>query len=700
MPTVTYDDVAVCIDGRRQLLLSGAVHYPRSTPGMWRRIFRESRAAGLNTVETYVFWNLHEHCKGRFDFSGRLDLPRFLRTAREEGLHVILRIGPYICAETNFGGLPPWLIHEPGMVTRTDNEPFRRCMEEWCRTLMARIGNLQATRGGPIILVQLENEYNNVARRYGDAGRRYADWVVGLAPRLGIEVPLVMCEGAAEGAIETLNGFSVAERVPDMHRQRPNQPILWTENWPGWYDTFGVARHRRDAREIAYNVIRFFAAGGTGVNYYMWHGGTNFGREAMYLQTPSYDFDGPVDEYGRLSDKGRHLGRLHAALLDRADLLLNCRPAVRAHTRAAAGGALPPAAIYRFSKAGRSLVFAVNSTGETLTLDAGGTRVTLQPRSAAVLTGERGVLNVVFESHTARAARPRRPAWRPTAVRLDFREFADSPPDRWPAGERCPIPLTVPESMLPYSRDLTDYGWYSTELRVGRAGERTLTLPMVRDFSTLFVNGRFAGMQPDRLEENVPSHWRHEYRVRLKAGANRIAVLAASFGLVKGDWMIDAPQSEEKKGLIGQMLLDGAPVKARWLLDVGLRGEHLRVSDPLPGAQQAWRPPGRSGARRLRWFRAEFGRLEPDAKGYALDIGRLHKGLAWLNGQCIGRYWQAPAAMIEEPWQAGFVELVGAGEPTQTRYHLPLEWLGARNVLVIFEETAAAPDGVCVVERE
>ena len=126
MSTVGYDRRSITIDGRNELLISGAIHYPRSTPAMWPELFDQSRRAGLNTVETYVFWNLHERQRGTYDFSDRLDLPRFCRLAQAAGLHVILRIGPYICAETNYGGFPAWLRDVPGIRMRTDNAPFER----------------------------------------------------------------------------------------------------------------------------------------------------------------------------------------------------------------------------------------------------------------------------------------------------------------------------------------------------------------------------------------------------------------------------------------------------------------------------------------------------------------------------------------------------------------------------------------------
>lgn len=697
MASVSFDGVAVKVGGERQLIISGAVHYPRSTPGMWPQILRNSKAAGLNTIETYVFWNLHEHDKGRYDFTGRLNLPLFLRLCQEHGMYSILRIGPYICAETNFGGLAPWLLHEPGLVTRTSNEPFKREMLKWLRVLMSQVGDLQATRGGPVILAQLENEYNNVAKRYGEDGRKYMEWVVSVAPQVGLEVPLIMCEGSAEGAIETLNGFTVAGRVPEFKKHNPNMPALWTENWPGWYDTFGVAHHQRDPQEIAFEVLRFFAAGGTGVNYYMWHGGTNYGREAMYLQSTSYDFDAPLDEYGLPTTKSEHLGRMHRALNQHAGYLLNGTAQAEVLIPPGEKEALPKLAKYRYARGPGALVFLVNSTDETQAVSSGGAKLKLPPKSAALVKEEGGAGEVLFESaygvRTARIARK----WRAAPVRLRFKCIAEPLPDDAPENEGTTFDLSSPVSMLPRTQDRTDYGWYQTTVLCERARGATLTLPMVRDFSTLFVNGKFVGTQPERLDQDKPKHWKHEYRVNLKRGPNHITILVAAFGLIKGDWMIDAPMSEEKKGLIGDVLLDGQPLRTGWVLDVGLIGERFALHEPLLGATLRWAAP--QGKRRLRWFRAEFGSLKAAAAGHALDIGKLYKGMIWLNGQCAGRYWQVPAATPEVGWQHGHITLTGAGQPTQRYYHLPKEWLRERNVLALFEETEALPVGVRIVER-
>jgi beta-galactosidase len=444
--------------------------------------------------------------------------------------------------------------------------------------------------------------------------------------------------------------------------------------------------------------MRFFAVGGTGVNYYMWHGGTNFGRDAMYLQTTSYDFEAPIDEYGLPTTKSEHLGKLHRLLARHENLLLGATPQVNALQPAKEKQTLPPLATYRFAKDGQALVFVINSTAEKQTVPVAQLNVTLPPRAAAAVLETSGAARLLFESqYTPGTVRITR-TWKPAAAGLAFQELAEPLPDTLPKDARETFALAAPVSMLPYTHDLTDYAFYQTTITSEKARKATLTLPMVRDFSTLFVNGKFVGTQPARLNEDRPKHWKHEYKVRLQAGENRLTVLAAALGLIKGDWMLDAPMSDEKKGLIGDVLLDGEVQKLAWTVDVGLAGERARLYDPRPGALAKWTAPRSRG--RLRWFRAEFGAVEPNALGYALDIGKLFKGLIWLNGKCAGRYWQVPVGeSVVAAWQHEFLTVGPAGEPVQRYYHLPLDWFRAHNTLVIFEETEAAPEGVVLVER-
>ncbi len=697
MAKVSYNSNAILIDNKPEMIISGAVHYPRATPAMWPAILRESKNAGLNTIETYVFWNLHEHQRGHYDFTGRLDLPRFLDLCHQQKLHVILRIGPYICAETNFGGLPPWLLDVKGLVSRTNNEPFKQHMLEWCKVLMAKVGDYQATRGGPIILAQIENEYNNVAARYGREGQAYVEWCASLAPILGLTVPMIMCEGQAKGVISTLNGFLVAKSVARHRQHHPNQPILWTENWPGWYDTFGYRHHTRDRREIAYNVLRFFAVGGTGVNYYMWFGGTNFAREAMYLQTTSYDFDAPLDEYGLPTSKSRHLGHLHQAILaNKAFLLTGRDPKINVVVPPMEGQTLPQLAVYTFKHGNESLLFAINSQKTPANITAGHKTLHLEPQSAQLLKQAAGQTRVIFSSHEKPMQLISR-CWKPLTLDLQWQEFTE--PLHRP--ELSGVTLDRPASMLPHTHDLTDYAFYNTELTSAAARTVTLTLPMVRDFSTVFLNGVCLGSQPARLlENNTGEHWKHTYTLPLRQGQNSLQILVSALGLIKGDWMIDAPMTEEKKGLIGHISINGRQVRMTWQLSVGLMGEYLRCFQELPGQLVPWRRLSARTTAPLRWFRTTFGPLSPTALGYAIHPGSLYKGMFYLNGHHLGRYWQVPALDKKEAGDEN-VLIAGspAGEPVQCYYHLPKELLQKVNSLVVFEETTASPAGLRVHER-
>ena len=322
---VSFDERSVLINGRRTLLTCGEIHYPRSTRALWPTLLERSKALGLNTVATYVFWNVHETSRGVYDFSGERDLGHYLDLCQQHGLAVFLRVGPYICAEWNYGGYPPYLRDEPGITIRTMNKPYTDRVQAFLERLAEVVIPRLASNGGPVILIQVENEYANVSKRYGEAGQEYLRWIVELAERLGYSsVPTTTCEGGAQGAIETSNGFIIPpERIAAVRKSHPGTPLLWTELYPSWYRVWGGRNTPgREVRSIAGSVLDFISRGGSGFNYYPWHGGTNFGRTAMYLQTTSYDYCAPLDEFGGITPAGAHLGRLHAVLHDHSSLLL------------------------------------------------------------------------------------------------------------------------------------------------------------------------------------------------------------------------------------------------------------------------------------------------------------------------------------------------------------------------------------------
>jgi beta-galactosidase len=326
---VTYDRKAVIINGQRRILLSGSIHYPRSTPEMWPDLIQKAKDGGLDVIQTYVFWNGHEPSPGQYYFEDRYDLVKFIKVVQQAGLYVHLRIGPYVCAEWNFGGFPVWLKYVPGMVFRTDNEPFKAAMQKFTEKIvrMMKEEKLFETQGGPIILSQIENEYGPIEWEIGAPGKAYTKWVAEMAQGLSTGVPWIMCkqDDAPNSIINTCNGFYCENFKPNSD----NKPKMWTENWTGWFTEFGGAVPYRPAEDIALSVARFIQNGGSFINYYMYHGGTNFDRTAGEFIATSYDYDAPLDEYGLPREpKYSHLKRLHKVIKLCEPALVSADPTV------------------------------------------------------------------------------------------------------------------------------------------------------------------------------------------------------------------------------------------------------------------------------------------------------------------------------------------------------------------------------------
>lgn len=207
---VTYDGKSLFINGRREILFSGSVHYTRSTPDMWPDILDKARRGGLNVIQTYVFWNAHEPEPGKFNFQGNYDLVKFIRLVQAKGMFVTLRVGPFIQAEWNHGGLPYWLREVPGIIFRSDNEPYKFHMKAFVSKIiqMMKDEKLFAPQGGPIILAQIENEYNHIQLAYEEKGDSYVQWAANMAVATDIGVPWLMCKqrDAPDPVINACNG--------------------------------------------------------------------------------------------------------------------------------------------------------------------------------------------------------------------------------------------------------------------------------------------------------------------------------------------------------------------------------------------------------------------------------------------------------------------------------------------------------------
>jgi beta-galactosidase len=307
------------LDGRPLRLLSGALHYFRTLPEQWPHRLRMLRALGLNTVETYVPWNLHEPRPGTYDFEGIADLGAFLRAAKGAGLHAIVRPSPYICAEWENGGLPWWLMTDRNLRPRTGDPAYLAHVERWYDRLVPLIAEHQVTRGGNVLMVQIENEYGS----YGtDTG--YLEHLARALRDRGIDVPLFTSDGPEDffltgggvpGRLATVNfGSRAEEAFATLRRFRPDDPPMCMEFWCGWFDHWGEKHVVRDPEDAADTLRRILAAGAS-VNLYMAHGGTNFGTWAgantkdpatgsHYQPTvTSYDYDAPIDERGAPTPK-------------------------------------------------------------------------------------------------------------------------------------------------------------------------------------------------------------------------------------------------------------------------------------------------------------------------------------------------------------------------------------------------------------
>ena len=335
---VTWENREFLVDGQPVKLFAGAIHYFRSLPEKWPELLLKLKQCGLNAVETYCAWNLHEPENGRFDFSGRLDVEHFIELAEELGLYVILRPGPYICAEWENGGLPAWLLRDEGMRLRTDDGDYLSYVKRYFDQLMPRLVRHQHPQG-KVILFAAENEYGS----FGDS-TRYMNTCADLLKSYGVEVPIFTADGNlemflsgghADGCLEALDfgydgGNLTDEHIDVLWRRQPDAPPFHVEFWIGmfahWgrpYQGYDLAYYEKELRWHLEKNIHF--------NLYMFHGGTNFGftngantfaddpqnrlKTTYYPDVTSYDYDALLTEWGEITPKYRLTQRLMSEYL-------------------------------------------------------------------------------------------------------------------------------------------------------------------------------------------------------------------------------------------------------------------------------------------------------------------------------------------------------------------------------------------------
>ncbi|WCJ32211.1 Beta-galactosidase [Euphorbia peplus] len=707
---VSYDDRAIKIDGERKLILSGSIHYPRSTPGMWPDLIRKSKEGGLNTIETYVFWNAHEPQRRQYDFSGNLDLVKFIKTIKDEGLYSILRIGPYVCAEWTYGGFPVWLHNLPGIQFRTNNEVYKNEMQTFTTLIveMMKREKLFASQGGPIILAQIENEYGNVEWAYGDGGWEYVKWCANMADSFKVGVPWIMCQqdNAPAPMVSACNGYYCDQWYPKSN----STPKVWTENWVGWFQNWGDRNPHRAAEDVAFAVARFFQLKGTVHNYYMYHGGTNFGNTAggPYITT-SYDYDAPLDELGNLRQpKWGHLKNLHEVLMSMEKIItygdINTTDVEDSKT----------VSIYSYN--GKRICFFSNiDANNDKTLSFEGKNYTIPAWSVSILDDcKTQVYNTA--KVTAPTAIMENKIEDPN-VKLEWESRAEkalhiNPDTGLIKGSSLATNQLLDQKVA--TNNTSDYLWLLTNYyhnasdhKKGCNNENYMVLHVHTKGHVVhaFVNGKYAGSQWGR-----DGHYEFvlEREIKLHQGENRISIVSSTVGLHNY-----GPHFEnEEDGIHGPIQIiirskSGFPdvvndiSSNRWVYKTGLHGEDLGLNQVNPRHHHNFYFGRNYCNRPFVWYKTSF-KTPSGTDPVVVDLIGMGKGVAWVNGKSIGRYW--PKAIAPEngcnpcdyrgTYGPSKCE-TGCGQPTQRYYHIPRDWLNQQdNYLVLFEELGGNPSKI------
>ncbi|KAK8488052.1 hypothetical protein V6N11_021106 [Hibiscus sabdariffa] len=639
---VTYDGRSLMINGKRALLFSGSIHYPRSTPDVWPDLLRKSKQGGLNVIETYTFWNGHEPVQGQYNFQGRYDLVKFIKLIHQHKMYAVLRLGPFIQAEWDHGGLPYWLREVPNIVFRSDNEPFKLHMKRFVKLIIDKMkqAKLFAPQGGPIILAQIENEYKTIQLAYRERGDSYLRWAANMAISFNVKVPWIMCKqsDAPDPIINTCNGRHCGDTFPGPNG--PNKPTLWTENWTAQFRVFGDPPSQRSAEDLAYSVARFFSKKGTMVNYYMvgkmldyhYHGGTNFGRtSASFLTTRYYD-EAPLDEFGFIREpKWGHLKDVHWAIR-------LCRRALFSGSPSVEKLGLDKE-IRVWEKPGTSICAAFlanNNTKKLQVLRFRGRDYDLPPRSISILPDCKTEITSQHNSRNfVRSATANK--------NINWEMYKEALPAELGAVK------PEPRELFDLTKDKTDYAWYTTIIDLDQRDlpMRSGAFPILRVASFGhgiygYVNGKHIGTAHG---SKVEKDFVFQKPVQFRAGSNHIALLGYLVGL---------PDS-------------GANMHRRYagprsITILGLNTGTLDIT------KNGW---GHQG-----YFDAPAGN-----NPLAVKMTGMSKGMVWINGQSIGRYWMSYLSPLKQP--------------TQSEYLIPRSYIQpTKNLIVILEEEKGDPTDV------
>jgi beta-galactosidase len=561
--TFAIGDDAFELNGKPYVIRCGEMHFARIPKAEWRNRLKMAKAMGLNTVCAYLFWNMHEKQPDQFTWTGQSDAVEFCKLAKEEGLYVILRPGPYSCAEWEFGGFPWWLLKDKTIKLRTQDAYFLERSKKYLMEVGKQLAPLQITNGGNIIMVQVENEYGS----YGD-DKEYMNIIKSDVEAAGFSVPLFHCDGPSqlkndhpEGLFAVVNfGSNPEANFKALRTIQPQGPLMCGEYYPGWFDSWGRPHHTGNTQRII-DELKYMLDHKESFSIYMVHGGTSFGTYSganapPYLpQTTSYDYDAPIDEAGNPTEKYYQIRKLFSNYLQE-------------------GESLPP-------------VPAANKIQK------------LAP--------------VKFSSFAALNKNLPRPVLSDTAKLME---------------------------------DLNqDFGCvlYQTKLKAGNKAE--LQFKEIHDYALIYLDGKLIGTIDRR---------KNKYTVEIpkREKDTKLTVLVEATGRVNY-----GPYMHDRKGIHGKVYLitDSEKTEINDWKNYPIRlGEN---TIPVKYNPLTTQKPGAG------FYKGSF--TANNLNDTYLDLSKWNKGLVWVNGICIGRYWN-----------------IG---PTQSMF-LPGSWLKqGKNEIVVFD---------------
>ena len=301
------------LNGEPFVVKAAELHYPRIPRAYWEHRIKQCKALGMNTICLYVFWNFHEEKPGEFDFTGQKDLAEFCRLCQKNDMYVILRPGPYVCAEWEMGGLPWWLLKKKDIRLREDDPYFLERVAIFEKEVANQVAGLTIQKGGPIIMVQVENEYGS----YGES-KEYVAKIRDIVRENFGDVTLFQCDWASNFQLNALDdlvwtmnfgtGANIDEQFAPLKEVRPDSPLMCSEFWSGWFDKWGANHETRAADDMIAGIDEMLSKG-ISFSLYMTHGGTNWGHWAganspgFAPDVTSYDYDAPISESGRITPK-------------------------------------------------------------------------------------------------------------------------------------------------------------------------------------------------------------------------------------------------------------------------------------------------------------------------------------------------------------------------------------------------------------